>query len=243
VQANMTVFGAEQIRELKSISYYADKYLIAVNIGDTLTLLAVPYIQTNGQSYYFIAYLIASSMLLVAILLFSIGWRYYIHVRPYDTVVMNCIPVVINAFQSWRKHKRNKFLMEEKHTNSTPTTFKSIMYNYGEEEDSIRLNEQPSTFLDFAKAANYGKFPDRIVDDVNSLRRGIIAFSLLIPYWLIYVQVGSLNNIIFYTCFLSSIQISSTFSDQAEKMKLPYEKMPVIWITLVEPITIISKFY
>jgi hypothetical protein len=78
--------------------------------------------------------------------------------------------------------------MKEKHMNLSPTSCNSILFN-SHEEESIRMNERPSTFLDFAKAANHGKFPDRIVDDVNSLRRGIIAFSLLIPYWLIYIQV------------------------------------------------------
>jgi len=187
----MTVFGAEQIRELKSISFYADKYMIAVNISDGLTILAIPFIQMNGTSYYFIAYLIAASMLLLSILLFMISCKYSIHVKAYDTVITNCIPVIINAFQSWRRYKRHKYLIDEKHMNSTPTTFKSILNHFSEEEESIRMDERPLTFLDFAKAAHRGKFPDRIVDDVNALRRGIIAFALLIPYWLIYAQVKS----------------------------------------------------
>jgi hypothetical protein len=37
-----------------------------------------------------------------------------------------------------------------------------------EREESMRIDEQPSTFLDFAKAANGGKFSDRIVDNVLS---------------------------------------------------------------------------
>lgn len=189
VQANMTVFGAEQIRELKSISFYADKYMIVVNISDALTIFAIPFIQFNGRNYYFIAYLIAASMLLVSILLFIISCKYSIHVKAYDTVLTNCIPVIINAFQSWRQYKRDKYLIDEKHMNCIPTNFKSILNHYNEEEESIRMDERPSTFLDFAKAANRGKFPDRIVDDVNALRRGIIAFALLIPYWMIYAQV------------------------------------------------------
>jgi hypothetical protein len=188
VQANIAVFGAEQIRELKSISQYSDKYVIAINVAEMLALFTIPYIQTEGVSSYFITYLVAELLLLFGILLFIIGCRYCIHVKAYDTVITNCIPVVINAFQSWRKYKRDKYSMKEKHMNLSPTSCNSILFN-SHEEESIRMNERPSTFLDFAKAANDGKFPDRIVDDVNSLRRGIIAFSLLIPYWLIYIQV------------------------------------------------------
>jgi len=51
------------------------------------------------------------------------------------------------------------------------------------------MNDRLSIFLDFGKAANDGKFHDRIVDDLNSLRHAIIVFSLLIPYWLIYNEV------------------------------------------------------
>ena len=53
------------------------------------------------------------------------------------------------------------------------------------------LNDQPSqSILDFAKAAHRGKFTDRVVNDVKAFRRAVIVFLLLIPYWLIYCQVG-----------------------------------------------------
>ena len=51
------------------------------------------------------------------------------------------------------------------------------------------MDEQPRTFLDFAKAVNHGNFHNRIVDDVKSLRNALVVFTLLIPYWLIYDQV------------------------------------------------------
>jgi hypothetical protein len=237
----MAVFGAEQIRKLKSISQYSGKYVVAVNVADMLTLLIIPYIQTKGASYYFITYLVAASMLLLAIVLFAIGCRYCMHVKPYGTLLTNCIPVVINAFQSWYSYQRNKYYIEKGYSGPSPTFVRAISYSFNAPRGSMSKYVRPPTFLDFAKAANNGKFPDRTVDDVNSLRRGIIAFSLLIPYWLIYVQVGSLDNIIFHRCFLSSIQINSTFPEQAEKMKLPYDTMPAIWMTLADPITIISK--
>jgi hypothetical protein len=190
----MAVFGAEQIRKSKSISQYSDKYVIAVNIADMLTLLIIPYIQTKDASYYFTTYLVAASMLLLAILLFIVGCRHCIHVKPYDTVLTNCVPVVINACQSWYHYQRNKYFIGEAYTDPPPTLVRATSYSFNAPQGSLSKYTRPPTFLDFAKAANNGKFNERVVDDVNSLRRGIIAFSLLIPYWLIYVQVGSLRT-------------------------------------------------
>ncbi len=189
MQANIAVFGAEQIRELKSISQYSDKYVIAINVAEMLALFTIPYIQTEGVSSYFITYLVAELLLLFGILLFIIGCRYCIHVKAYDTVITKCIPVVINAFQSWCRHKINKRSISKKNINSSSMPLRTISYTSSEVEESTKMDEQLPTFLDFAKAANHGKYPDRIVNDVNSLRRAIIAFSLLIPYWLIYNQV------------------------------------------------------
>jgi hypothetical protein len=57
-----------------------------------------------------------------------------------------------------------------------------------EDEEVTRKDQQVSTFLDYAKAMNDGKYIDRIVDDVKSLRGAFAIFILLIPYWLIYDQ-------------------------------------------------------
>ncbi len=194
MQANIAVFGAEQIRKLKSISEYYDKYVIALNVGAMLTIFAVPYIEEKGANYYFITYLVAEFMLLSSILLFAIGCRYCIHVTPYDTVITNCIPVIINACQSWYRHRINKRSINKKNINSSSIHLRSISYKSSEIEESTHMDEPIPTFLDHAKAAHYGKFQDRVVDDVNSLWHGIIAFSLLIPYWLIYNQVTKLKT-------------------------------------------------
>jgi hypothetical protein len=73
----------------------------------------------------------------------------------------------------------------------------------------MSIDEQPTTFLDFAKVINYGKFSERIVDDVKSFRGPLI----------------------------------SAFPEQRGKMKLPYDTMPIIWMTLAEPVIIISKLF
>jgi hypothetical protein len=182
----LIVFGAEQIQESKIASSYFDKYVFAVNIGAIFAKFAFPYAQSIDKSYY-ITYIYGASVLLVAILLFIIGLRYYIHVIPYDSVVTKCIPVTINAFQSWYQYHKNIRSTHKKHR----TISSNIVNTPGRVsvvDGSMEANEQPSTFLDFAKAENRGKFIDRIVEDVKSLRGAFVVFTLLIPYWLIYNQ-------------------------------------------------------
>lgn len=163
--------------------------MIVVNIGDLLVLLAVPFIQTNGANYYFIAYLVATSMLILSLLLFIIGNRYCTHVKPYDLIITNCIPVVISAFQSWYQYKREKYSMYRKTRNPSLAFLRTTSSSFDIGEGSLGLDQNLPTFLDFAKVINNGKFQERIVDDVNAFRRAIIVFTLLIPYWLIYDQV------------------------------------------------------
>jgi POT family len=150
--------------------------------------LVIPYIQKDPEHYY-IGYIVAAAAVFVAAVLFIIGWRYYIHVMPYDTIITMCIPVVINACQTWRRYKMNKRSIRKEQSNSSPMKLIGASHNLREKEQSMRIDERPSTFLDFAKAPNHGKFHDRIVDNVRSLRGPLAVFTLLIPYWLIYDQV------------------------------------------------------
>ena len=197
----MAVFGAEQIQESTITSRYFDKYMIAVNIGNIIATLVIPLIQIHPTDY-FIGYIIGISMLCASILLFILGYRYYIHIPPYDTVITNCIPVILNAFQSWRRYKNNTNVIKRTRTNSSSSDSQNASQNFrGENENSIRISERPSTFLDFAKAEYNGKFNGRIVDDVKSLRGALLVFILLIPYGLIYNQV----HINFIKIFLETI--------------------------------------
>jgi hypothetical protein len=181
----MVVFGAEQVQESKLTSRYFDKYVIILNIGAIIAMFAVPSIQTQ-TNYHYIAYLIAAIVLVAAALLFVLGRKYYIHVVPYDTVITNCIPVLINAFQSWYKYNHNRHSRSIELTPSMSNL--SNIHRTRSSEQSLEEEERPLTFLDYARAGNNGKFHDRIVDDVKSLRGALIVFTLLIPYWLIYHQ-------------------------------------------------------
>ncbi len=196
IQANMAVFGAEQVQASNKPSRYFDKYVVAVNIGGMFATLLVSYIQgfQSGTCQYqsFRGYLFAASSLVGAFLLFIVGTRFCIHIKPHDTIITKCIPVVINAFQTWRKCKDDdkQIKINYSRSNSTANFLTASMNN--REDEMMAGNEKVSSFLDYAKACNNGKFLERVVEDVKSLRRVIIVFLLLIPYWLIYCQVGTI---------------------------------------------------
>lgn len=189
VQANLVVLGAEQHQDSKIILRYFDKYIVAVNIGGIIATLAIPYIQMDAGHYYHIGFIVVAGMLFLAAVLFIIGRLYYIHIEPYDTVTTMCIPVCISAFRSWCHYQINKRSIDKKRLNSVRMGILGTSVSVARSEESIRIDKQSLTFLDYAKAVNNGKFHDRIVDNVKSLRRALAVFVLLIPYWLIYDQV------------------------------------------------------
>lgn len=189
VQSNMIVFGAEQLQHLNVKSRYFDKYIVVVNLAAIISKLIIANIQ-DQQKHYLICYLIVTSLLLCAALLFVLGWRFYWHTNLHETVVSNFFPVFFNAFQTWlkyRKYKRMEANQNSSLTNSISTNGNLIEET--EDDTSIRFVRRPSVFIDFAKVINNGKYQDRIVDDVKSLQNALIICVLLFPYWFIFTQV------------------------------------------------------
>ena len=182
----MAVFGAEQVREQKSKSRYFDIYYAAINTGGLIAFGGIAYLQLVKG--YFIGYLVPGVLLLLAFVLFLIGYKYYIHIKPYDSVMTHFFPVVINAIQTWRTYYRN---------GNTPERIRhpddAVVETEGDSEIylSFIVNRSRWSFLDYARVSYHGKFPDRIVHEIKSLRRIMVVFLLLIPYWLLYVQVIS----------------------------------------------------
>lgn len=190
VKANMAVFGFEQIQESKLTSRYFHQYALAINIGASIETIIVPYFQfqnMNSPPYEHVSYIFATSALGTAFFLFLVGWKFYIHPNLNETVVVNCIPVIMNAYKMRRQHKQNTGLIN----NEQPTTnLDNASNSFADSREVIRdTNRVPLGFLDFAKAIYNGKFLERTVDDVKSLRNGMIVFGLLIPYWLVHGQV------------------------------------------------------
>lgn len=192
VQANMAIFGAEQLREEKPITKYFLKYYMAVNIGCFLALSIVAYIQQDKS--YFIGYLISTIFLVLTAILFCAGYKCYNHIKPHDSVISKIFPVLISACRTrlirlYDAHKRTS-----KKKPSIPSIEESTDEDGRDNISASDTSEQQITFLDNAKMPNNGQFLDRIVNDIKSLRRIIVLFLLLIPYWLIYLQVR--------TCFV-----------------------------------------
>lgn len=125
----------------------------------------------------------ATAMIFIAAVLFLLGWRHYIHVKPYDTVLINCFPVYKNAFETWRQYRKRR-----------PVDAVNTPHNLlqSELQQSEEINDRPSRFVDFAKTVNNGKYLDRIVNDVKSLQNAIVLFLLILPYRLVSVQVNSM---------------------------------------------------
>jgi peptide/histidine transporter 3/4 len=191
----MAVFGAEQAREQKTTQQYFDRYYAVVNTGGLFAFAFIAYIQQNIS--YFIGYTIPAGLLIIALILFLSGYKYYLHVYipPEESIVSNFIPVIINAVQTRRKYRRDARLSDTSRESSDPPR----LFN--------RTNGQSASLLDYAKISNQGKFLDRTVDDIKSLRRIIAVFLLLIPYWLIYMQVKNENFSSTRTNYLFSIQL------------------------------------
>lgn len=179
VRGNLIAFGADQTQGAKMTSHYIDKFVVAINLASMMTTLGAIYVTDySGIEQYFHFYIMAVSMLFMAFLLFLIGWRFYMHVEPHDSVLVNCIPVIRNAFVTWRQSKKNQLQIEQ------------IQPTEDVVEGSSRIEERSSTFFDYAKIPNHGKFQDRIVDDVKALRNTLVVSFLIIPYWCIFYQVG-----------------------------------------------------
>ena len=190
----MAVIGAEQIQESKMRSRYFDKYILAVNIGIAFAKLSSSLIQTFHLEYYYMVYVIAITTLTIAAVLFLCGWSYFRHVEPYDSVITNCIPVIINALRTRKQYSKNERLVVNENMHSSRSNSSNVIQDSSDRIEFSEVDSDSPTFLDFAKVRNGGKFHDRIVDDVKSLRSAVIVFGFFIPYFLIYSQVGSRNR-------------------------------------------------
>lgn len=164
--------------------------MIAVNTGGAIAKLTLSLThKENDYDHYYIAYIVALAALVIAVALFLIGWRHYRHVEPYDSVITNCIPVIINAFQTRRECRTTRHSVIGKEITSSKSIPVNAVQTVFDQSESTESNQELLTVLDFAKASNGGKFNDRIVNDVKSLRSAIAVFMLFIPYFITYSQV------------------------------------------------------
>lgn len=198
VQSNMAVLGAEQVGKTNSRSRYFDKYMVAVNIGGATARLTFSFTQYGGMvEYFYIVYVVATAALIIAVILFLIGWRRYRRVKPYDSVITKCIPVIINAYRTRKQCSKNNHKTLGTETSVSASKPVNSIQNFHEEKDFTEMNFERLKFLDYAKAIHGGKFHDRIVDDVKSLRSALPVFGFFIPCFIVYDQVRVLKNLFF----------------------------------------------
>lgn len=183
VRPNIVAFGADQIQEGEASSRYFEICILVINLANIIYTIPIILI-TSEEHYWFILHSVGLAMLCIAILFYLIGWRYYHHIKPYDSPVVNFIPVLRNAFQTWRqsKHRTRGTIMEDMNVDPIATA-----------EEGIREGPRVSSTLDYAKVIHYGKFSDRIVDDVKLFCNALIIFILILPNKLIYDQVNHKN--------------------------------------------------
>ena len=241
----MPVFGVEQLGKPQMTLRYFDKHVIAMNTAAIVAKLIISYIHDRYPTKFFHGYIVAISMLLAAAILFISGRRFYRHIKPHDSAVIYCIPVIKNAFQTWRQYKRSASLRNQGRNNDDPNNAGSMVI--GAVAPDERGSRCASTFLDFARVINHGRFSDRIVDDVKSVRTALVVCSLLIPYWLIYDQVRlTTYGSKFLARFSNFIQLNTSFPAQRQHMRSQqssmYQTLISTSISFGDSGTIIRKF-
>ena len=192
----MAVFGAEQVREQRDATQYFNKYYAAVNIGSLLAFGVMSYVQQNIDWLW--GHVAATVFLGVTFLIFRIGYRFYFHIKPNDSVITNFFPVLIDALRTWRKYRS----VGRQNSKQRRSSNKPIAFGEEEEDEDIKTidrwsdknSQQSISFLDHAKIANHGRFSNHIVEDIKAFRPIMVVFLLLIPYWTIYLQVDEDND-------------------------------------------------
>ena len=192
----------------KLSSRYFDKYAVVINVGIMIAIMITPYVHNLLHYHnYYILYLVTVSAILIAAILFFIGWRYYFHVNLHETVTFYCIPVMINGCKTWCAYEKNREPRDRRRQSSAKGEDAVMVRVNGpsgspEIEESMSIRSRLPSVLDFARVPHQGRFIDRHVDDVKSLRLALVVFAMLIPFWLVYDQVHeitceNLSNIVF----------------------------------------------
>lgn len=140
------------------------------------------------QIVIFFGYVLVLAMIIMATMIFSIGWyrQYFIHVELHESIIKECFLVIRPYFQTCFEYKNLHVWNRLKNNSLCEILTCRRSYNTLEEDHNLNVIEYIP--LDDEMEPYERRIPDRIVDDVKSLQRALILFTLLIPYWLIYDQ-------------------------------------------------------
>ena len=235
VKANLGPFGADQVisRGQTLVFKYFNWLYWCINLGSLASFSLLAYIQQNYN--FFIGYLIPFMALILSFLLFLIGTFSYIRKEAEFPVLSTIFKVVYEAFKS---KKRRKNLVKQKQRerallvddeNSNASDFESS-FNFDRQQGGNRFDSNSYnkiSWLDNAKIRYGGRFDDNQVDDIKSLKRIIILFAILVPYWLVYFQIETTYLIQGFHMKLFSKSGRHTFM------------IPAAWLSIIDQITVL----
>ncbi|XP_038059324.1 solute carrier family 15 member 4-like isoform X2 [Patiria miniata] len=168
LRSNLSPFGGDQVRYEgpKIIRTFFNWFYWAINVGSLIALLGVTALQQNVD--FFKGLLVPAASLCVAAGVFVIGRTWYLSKKPMGSVLTNTSKIIIEAF---KQRKARKMMVQR--------------------QDSTELfhSQRPPSFLDMAKVRYGGSFHESMVDDVKSLKKIILVFLGLTPYWVVYFQM------------------------------------------------------
>lgn len=161
----------------------------SINLGSLLAYSALAYIQQNSS--FFLGYTIPFFCLILSFILFLVGSFSYIKNDVEKSIITRVVRIIQEAFKSKKRQKNfiKQKEREKKMLSESEDEERFVTYSTENEDDELAASYKTISFLDNAKIRYGGRFADSDVDDVKSLKRILILFSLLIPYWIIYFQV------------------------------------------------------
>ncbi len=213
VRVNLPPFGGDQVRfeGPEVMRMFFNWFYWAINVGSLITLAGVTALQQNVN--FFSGFLVPLGSLILAAVIFLVGRTWYLSRKPMGSVLTNTMKIIFEAF---KKRRMRKLV-------------------YARQDSSQLLSSQPKpSFLDMAKVRFGGSFHESMVDDVKSLKKIILVFLGLTPYWVVYFQMQ--------TTFL--IQgLSMRFSPDYNKTDHDHPtikfQIPPAWLSLFDVIAVI----
>ncbi|XP_076452782.1 solute carrier family 15 member 4-like [Babylonia areolata] len=179
VKANIAPFGSDQVSgegQQATLSFF-NWFYWSINLGALLGLSVITYLQQ--QQSFFVGYLVSTSCLGLAAILFVAGRCFYQVRQPDGSVLSNVFRIICEAYRQKRRHQQ---AVKRRAANL-------LRGGRSREIDEADPLENRRNFLDNAKHRYGGIFHDSIVEDVRQLKKILAVFAVLIPYWLVYFQM------------------------------------------------------